>query len=472
MRNSAQMSQGANIDIADCFPIHNLPPEILGEIFHLCIERSLPRPVITEAPLKLGRICRYWRKLVLSDPSLWCRLSLRRDTAERNVSLDLEILDEWLVRSQRAPLWLSMRYSATPSAYHEIDRVIAKIIPHYYRWQYLELRIPTACLSPIISTLSECPTIVKFLRLAATSPDRTGDGPLNIDLSRQSYLTDLTMYDTRLQLVKNHGAMHTIRTLKLECPTVHDYFKCLDLCPSVEEVRLSFDVLIDFRPSIHPSIHTLPSIRTLALAAYTFGYDGTMDDIGLFIECLQLPGLYELELGPGTFTRHSEQWTYLSELLERSGHPPLKSLKIRIPIPLDEFCACLRKAPGLEVLRAPSILFVNPTLDTLTRRLHPDQPFVCPQLRRVELDYCNPVACEATAELVLRRWCGTEMDADPSDCSISTVVLKIFRDNKVDPFLYYPGIRQCIKDGLLVTSCDRQGHKTVYTYDHSKFSSE
>ncbi|TDL20072.1 hypothetical protein BD410DRAFT_390996 [Rickenella mellea] len=131
MSNSAVGSLG---DVNGSSPIQTIPPELLCEIFHHCISLpndpygrpSVPRPSVKEAPLKLGRICRYWRKMALSSPSLWCRLSLRRETNERNLSLDLQIMDEWLARSKRAPLWLSVNYSAMEygSALHEIGGVL------------------------------------------------------------------------------------------------------------------------------------------------------------------------------------------------------------------------------------------------------------------------------------------------------------------------------------------------------------
>jgi hypothetical protein len=46
----------------------SIPSEILGEIFIACLPQH-PRPVITEAPLLLCRICTIWRQIAL-DPSI------------------------------------------------------------------------------------------------------------------------------------------------------------------------------------------------------------------------------------------------------------------------------------------------------------------------------------------------------------------------------------------------------------------
>ncbi|TDL20085.1 hypothetical protein BD410DRAFT_391327 [Rickenella mellea] len=82
MNTSAHILEGGGGD--GYSPIQQLPPELLCDIFHHCISHPtrrsgffrLPYPSVTEAPLKLGRVCRSWRQLVLSTPTLWSRLSL------------------------------------------------------------------------------------------------------------------------------------------------------------------------------------------------------------------------------------------------------------------------------------------------------------------------------------------------------------------------------------------------------------
>ncbi|TDL26896.1 hypothetical protein BD410DRAFT_474337 [Rickenella mellea] len=101
-------------------PIQRLHPELLSEIFLYCLknyyypmnslkrtgQRRLPRMSVKEAPLSLCRICRHWRQLALTNPQLWAQIELRgRDPSSHFVALD-----EWLVRSQRSALYLSVNY--------------------------------------------------------------------------------------------------------------------------------------------------------------------------------------------------------------------------------------------------------------------------------------------------------------------------------------------------------------------------
>ncbi|KAF8351023.1 hypothetical protein F5887DRAFT_851114, partial [Amanita rubescens] len=63
-------------------PINRLPQDVLAEIFVQCLPKIEPWSSIKGlstkdvAPLLLCRICSSWRKLVLSVPRLWQRLSI------------------------------------------------------------------------------------------------------------------------------------------------------------------------------------------------------------------------------------------------------------------------------------------------------------------------------------------------------------------------------------------------------------
>ncbi|KAJ7734749.1 hypothetical protein DFH07DRAFT_689007, partial [Mycena maculata] len=54
-------------------PVLTLPNEIVSEIFVHLIPRSPKCPKITgfQSPIFLGRICRKWREIAFSAPTLW-----------------------------------------------------------------------------------------------------------------------------------------------------------------------------------------------------------------------------------------------------------------------------------------------------------------------------------------------------------------------------------------------------------------
>ncbi|TDL20077.1 hypothetical protein BD410DRAFT_391139 [Rickenella mellea] len=455
MSNSSNILQGGDVD--GYSPIHKLPPELLGKIFHHCASHQkcwpgvirLPNPSVREAPLKLGRICRSWRQLVLSDPSLWSRLWLGGDMGRpRN---DLVTLDEWLARSQLTPLWLAINYVAVSDDddVEYVNRIMAKVISHSERWKYLDLNLPSPCKGPILTQLSKRSPNLEFLHIRIT-----GEEPVKIDLSSQTSLIDLSLR-APVQFASNHSAMRNIRTIRMVFPSLNDYFLCLDLCSSVEEVHYTFYNNIDFRPSISEPIRILPSITTVALIANTnFGEYEESLDFGFFLERLQLPRLRELEIDSSLPTEEIESWLYVSDLLKRSN-AHLETFRARFLLHGSDFCDCLRQSPHLKILLVGSDYIAERMLQTLTAQLNSEKPFVCPQLQRIELDLYSPSAYEIVAELVVQRWHSEVNDAQLSFSSrIRSVALSAYNKYTDEPFINYPGISQCIKDGLVVTSLD------------------
>ncbi|EKM75406.1 hypothetical protein AGABI1DRAFT_16326, partial [Agaricus bisporus var. burnettii JB137-S8] len=58
-------------------PIRRLVPEILQEIFWLCLPVAHNSVLSAkEAPLLLGRVCSQWRRIAYSTPKLWCSLHI------------------------------------------------------------------------------------------------------------------------------------------------------------------------------------------------------------------------------------------------------------------------------------------------------------------------------------------------------------------------------------------------------------
>ncbi|KAG2151513.1 hypothetical protein DEU56DRAFT_850437 [Suillus clintonianus] len=85
-----------------------LPTEVLSEIFVYCLpETSHLSPASKLAPMLLTRICRRWREVAVSMPSLWCGLSMKVD--DRDWQRAAFCYDSWLERSRGRPLSLALR---------------------------------------------------------------------------------------------------------------------------------------------------------------------------------------------------------------------------------------------------------------------------------------------------------------------------------------------------------------------------
>jgi hypothetical protein len=53
-------------------PARKLIPELVSMIFEFCVstQGKLPMPCVYEAPLLLGQICSFWRRIALSTPKV------------------------------------------------------------------------------------------------------------------------------------------------------------------------------------------------------------------------------------------------------------------------------------------------------------------------------------------------------------------------------------------------------------------
>ncbi|KAJ7181511.1 hypothetical protein C8R43DRAFT_969402 [Mycena crocata] len=94
------------------YPILTLPSEITSEIFIRCLPSGLkeesknPHPRL--APLLLLTICRTWRDIALSTPTLWAVLRLYIETDSTLGSYVDEVFENWLRRSGDVPLSLTL----------------------------------------------------------------------------------------------------------------------------------------------------------------------------------------------------------------------------------------------------------------------------------------------------------------------------------------------------------------------------
>ncbi|KAG2358259.1 hypothetical protein BDR07DRAFT_1612016 [Suillus spraguei] len=123
--------------------IWRLPNELLSQIFHHCLPDTDPKinrfspPSGLKAPMLLMGICRRWREVAASTPSLWCRLHLEVDDTDWQRAASC--YDSWLKWSQGLPHSLAVRcYKNNHST--KLQRLL-----HPYRNQISSLSIFLFC---------------------------------------------------------------------------------------------------------------------------------------------------------------------------------------------------------------------------------------------------------------------------------------------------------------------------------------
>ncbi|KAJ8089079.1 hypothetical protein AAF712_009283 [Marasmius tenuissimus] len=121
-RTRARMAEKKRLYRYILHPIRRLPPEILTEIFRIRTfgdidlnDTEYPGSLDTrKAPWMLGQVCRAWRSVAASTPSLWAKINVSwwRDTISASCALSLEaLLSIQLKRSQDQHISLSLETS-------------------------------------------------------------------------------------------------------------------------------------------------------------------------------------------------------------------------------------------------------------------------------------------------------------------------------------------------------------------------
>ncbi|KAJ7128716.1 hypothetical protein C8R44DRAFT_778553 [Mycena epipterygia] len=126
----------AHLD-AYIYPVLTLPNEITSEIFFQSLDSSERLPSDPSSPLFLGHICRKWREIALSTPSLWSTIEIKIINTHDSA---LRLLETWLARSRDCCLTVSIFHSCPELA--SAHKFVDAILPHHKRWWKIQLVIP------------------------------------------------------------------------------------------------------------------------------------------------------------------------------------------------------------------------------------------------------------------------------------------------------------------------------------------
>ncbi|KAJ7079505.1 hypothetical protein C8R43DRAFT_1083210 [Mycena crocata] len=270
------------------YPVLTLPNEIISEIFlqSLSPSDSLSGPT---SPIFLGHICRKWRAITLSTPTLWTVIRLDVDTTTKHEK-QLRLLDIWLARSRDCPLSISItEYCHCPISESFASRFLAAIIPHSRRWRSVSLHILFSAF-PMIS--GELP-ILSELTITSASDHLPNiehpDAPWPLAMFKQApklRRVSLCRVDPNIF----HLPWAQITCLSITQPdSFNDLSKILTLVVNVAflVVQITHDT-----PASLPVIPPLLHLRHLTLA----GYEGLHPAMhAQFMDTLTLPALTHLE---------------------------------------------------------------------------------------------------------------------------------------------------------------------------------
>ncbi|KAJ7755841.1 hypothetical protein B0H16DRAFT_1690067 [Mycena metata] len=289
------------------YPILTLPVEITAEIFHrlplqvgeLGLQRNM-------APLSLTAVCRSWRGIALSTPTLWSTMSISFNDIPPTVVAQPGLVElfitQWLRRSGECPLSLTLTLRRTRRRGHEVHFPISRVraIVHQcaHRIQNLDLdlgdnntmeSLELHSLSfPLLQAANVCCDVGIETRVFSSAP-----------LLHSLHLRGDGVIATRLhlpwqQLLIFEGSISNL-----------DLFV---VAPNLVDVKCHWA-----GGDSNPGMITHSRIKSFAVT------DSAYDKI---LQYLTLPALQHLDLSEG------HTYDFLGSFLERSS-PPLISLRVQ-----------------------------------------------------------------------------------------------------------------------------------------------
>ncbi|KAF9481351.1 hypothetical protein BDN70DRAFT_550211 [Pholiota conissans] len=197
-------------------PMSQLPPEILEEIFRICVSwlYDYQKP---KHPLAWTQVCSLWRQVSINSSRLWQRIDL----------CDSRFADEFLVRSKEAPLSV---VSASP-----LKATTDSLTLHASRLRSIDLFLLADDMAHLFARLG--PLLPALTRLSLKVPHQPSalDIDLAVPLVRHLVLDSITVKWNSCQ-----DLVHlSLRGLDPECcPSITELHDMFASSPCLEYVRL------------------------------------------------------------------------------------------------------------------------------------------------------------------------------------------------------------------------------------------
>ncbi|KAF7346508.1 hypothetical protein MSAN_01878900 [Mycena sanguinolenta] len=282
-------------------PMRFIPHDVLLEIFFACLpfeHNALIDPA--EAPLLLGRICRHWRSLAYSAPTLWSSIHippLDYHNTPPNILLGLQrFVEAWLGRSATCPLSVSLSDFSIGFDYTSKNHsLVLPILAVSRRLRYLTLDADVDFLRPILELGAEGFPLLKSIRINIRNQTQT---------ISSNFFEIPTLEDVALCAALPTAPLSLplpwsqLRKLRLSCWTQHDDAEGLNIDGALELLRRCPNLeWCDIRVTRHSqhlglshnqSSIILPHLHTLALSGWNLYLEKWIDLVAPNLRFLQI----------------------------------------------------------------------------------------------------------------------------------------------------------------------------------------
>ena len=230
-----------------------LPPEILTEIFR-CVAPVVDTDV-KRGIWPLGRVCSYWRTILLSSPSLWS--TARISTTQASVT------EAILSRSGNALLDLELFiHHPVASASGMIDMFLAES----QRWYKAELHVSPFNIPQLSALKGRIPRLYELTYHGQQFPEWVAAAP------SLQHLYYISVENLPLSLAALHAPWSQLCRCILQSLNLEQEIELLRLCPNLEEYRLLDNAFDTVNESYSPSQQILISQQILMPKLHTLQY--------------------------------------------------------------------------------------------------------------------------------------------------------------------------------------------------------
>ncbi|KAF9528476.1 hypothetical protein CPB83DRAFT_854213 [Crepidotus variabilis] len=309
---------------------NTIPFELIAEIF----EQAAVVDFL--APVTLSHVCNGWRKVAISDPSLWTTICI--ETGQTKEITTCTFVETFLNRSKSLPISITL---VDRRGSKLITNTINLLAQHSFRWTSLKL---THSGPNCLKTLLQPAPILRDVSITTSHLDDTGFYTISRFLELLPSMTTLSL---------NFKMQPAIRLSSIAPSCPHESLLDLtlkDWCPTPLLAMLGHCVRLQTL-SIHgldlhepPPVYTdqnprpinLPDLRKIYIYQYCLN-----DSICVLFDQLTCPNLRGLDISSGFVDYFPFPKTSVASFLRRSACPLTSVLFEMVQITEDQLLECL-----------------------------------------------------------------------------------------------------------------------------------
>jgi F-box-like len=290
-------------------PVRRLPSELLGEIFCYCLPQNYDEEGAHKAVMLPSHVCKHWRDVALSTPTLWTNIVLR--VTDETFESQAALVTAWFSRSGDLPL------SFTLEGQENVLPILAFLLQYCSRWQHINFTVPSntlRCLEAAKGHLQRLET----LRMN----DVYGGTPYSVEHIFE-LAPRLRMASLSCQIVWNSGSWGQLTELNAGYAsyTIGDCLVLLQSTRNLQKLRICIGSGV-----VEGHRHSVFSHPLVSLCVLGPGLE-TTPARGMLFDYITLPSLRDLTVGE--ITPEWPQFQFIS-FLERSSCP-LQSFSFGVP---------------------------------------------------------------------------------------------------------------------------------------------